>query len=384
MANIPNVGIAKLSQIKLPTVKPVPPKAPPAPPPKASAFFTASKPSESLGLYTQAKPAPAAAAAAAKPEKLDVDEKGIVAGNGNVVVDIEASDSGYANKIFFSTDNFKTKQYIGTDNQTGSVDLGSFKAGTKIQFGIDNGQGDFFRTGGASANSDKVDHTQVSKLADGAVRVGFEDLRGGGDRDFNDAIIKVRSVVTAPPVQASTPKATEAAQAAPAKPAVPASVPAAPPPLPPAAPVATKDAPAKPVVPPAPPVAAKEAPAKPVVPAAPPVIAKEAPAKPVVPAAPPVPAKDNVAKPATPVATQAATKAASVKPATPAAVPAASKNTPAKPAAPAASTAPATPAAGTSVDKTNRSGLGDGTNPGQGAGTVKSPNQGTLNPGGLR
>jgi hypothetical protein len=93
MANIPSVGIAKLSQIKLPTVKPVPPKAPPAPPPKASAVFTASKPAESLGLYTAAKPAPAAAAAAGKSEKLEADEKGIVAGNGNVVVDIEARRS---------------------------------------------------------------------------------------------------------------------------------------------------------------------------------------------------------------------------------------------------------------------------------------------------
>jgi hypothetical protein len=323
--------------------------------------FTASKPGESLGLYTAAKPAPAAAAAAGKLETLDVDEGGIVAGKGSVTVDIEASDSGYANRIFFSTDNFKTKQYIGIDNQTGSVDIGTFKAGTKIQFGIDNGQGDFFRTGGASANSDKVDHTQVSKLADGAVRVGFEDLRGGGDRDFNDAIIKVRSVIAAPPPAApvvgkDTPGKSAEAQLpgkeAPGKP------------VPPALPVV-----AKPVVPAAPPVVAK-----PVLPAPPPVVAK-----PVLPPPPPVVSKDNGAKPATPAATPAPTKNTSVKPATPAPVPAPGKSTPAKPATPAATTAPAIP-----VDKGNRSGLGDGTNPGQGAGNVNSPNQGTLNPGGLR
>jgi hypothetical protein len=34
--------------------------------------------------------------------------------------------------------------------------------------------------------------------------------------------------------------------------------------------------------------------------------------------------------------------------------------------------------------KGNRSGLGDGTNPGKGAGRINSPNEGTLNPGGLR
>ena len=175
------------------------------------------------------------------------------------MLDIEASDSGYANKIYFSKDNFKTRQYVGIDNQTGPVDLGTVPLGTTIQFGIDNGQGDFFRTGGKTANADKVDHTQVSKLADGGVRVGFEDLRGGGERDFNDAIIKVRSVA---------------------------------------------------------------------------VDALPTPAAPAAPAAP--------GKSGTPAA------------------------------------APLIPANG------NRSGLGDGTNPGQGAGTVKSPNQGTLNPGGLR
>lgn len=145
--------------------------------------------------------APVKAAAPAKPEVLATNANGVVAGQGRVVVDINASDSGYDNKIYYSTDNFKTKHYIGIDNQTGSVDLGTFKPGTTIQFGIDNGQGDFFKTGAASANADKFQHAQTSKTSTGGVRIGFEDLRGGGDRDFNDAIINVRSVpVSAPPV----------------------------------------------------------------------------------------------------------------------------------------------------------------------------------------
>lgn len=259
MASIPSKNIAALSQVKLPPVK-VAPKAaptPPPPPPKPSTIVTTGQVKPNLGLYAApkvtSKPAPPPPP---KPEVLATNASGVVAGKGRVVIDIEASDSGYSNRIYFSTDNFKTKQYVGIDNQTGSVDLGTFKPGTTIQFGIDNGQGDFFKTGGTSANADKVDHTKVSKLADGGVRVGFEDLRGGGDRDFNDAIIKVRSV------------AVDAALAPPK------------------------------------------------------------------------------------------------------AGPSGIQGTP--------STSPANASNG------NRSGLGDGTNPGQGAGTVKSPNQGTLNPGGLR
>lgn len=278
MAITPSKTIAALSQIKLPPVK-IAPKAaptPPPPPPKPSTIVTTGQVKPNLGLYVAPKvtsqpapplqpkvasqPAPsnvkAQPAPAPKPEVLATNANGVVAGKGRVVLDIEASDSGYANRIYYSIDNFKTKQYVGIDNQTRTVDLGTFKPGTTVQFGIDNGQGDFFKTGGAAANADKVDHTKISKLADGGVRVGFEDLRGGGDRDFNDAIIKVRSVALGAPL------------------------------------------------------------------------------------APPAPAPGGVQG------------------------------------------VPGTPPANASNG--NRSGLGDGTNPGQGAGTVKSPNQGTLNPGGIR
>lgn len=119
-----------------------------------------------------------------------------VAGKGDVVVDVKASESGYDNRIFWSTDNFKTKNYIGTDNQTASVNLGKFKEGTKIQFGIDNGVGQFFKSGAASSNVDNIAHAKVTKTAEGT-EFGFEDLAGGGDNDFNDAIINVRTVATA-------------------------------------------------------------------------------------------------------------------------------------------------------------------------------------------
>jgi hypothetical protein len=116
-----------------------------------------------------------------------------VAGKGDVVVEVKASESGYDNRIFWSTDNFTTKNYIGTDNQTGNVNLGKFKEGTKIQFGIDNGAGQFFKSGPASRNVDNIAHAKVTKTSEGS-EFGFEDLMGGGDRDFNDAIIKVRNL----------------------------------------------------------------------------------------------------------------------------------------------------------------------------------------------
>lgn len=244
------------------------------------------------GVYTRALAAPKASYSASAPAATPLasalaDPAAYVAGDGPVVVDVMHSDSGYENRIYWSSDNWQTANFIGIDDQTATVNLGTFKPGTKLEFGIDNGNGDFFRTGSAAANSDNFQHAKVSRATDG-VLVGFEDLRGGGDRDFNDAFIKVRSL--------------------------PAAVPA----------------PARVVVP---------APAK---------VAVPAPAKVDVPA----PARVVVPAPAKTVVT----------------VPAKRSPAPAK----------------TQPVPDNRSGLGDGTNPGQGVGTVRSPNTGTNNPGGVK
>lgn len=334
--------------------KPVAAAAKPVAPASTVSIGAAAKPA--LGLYTAGGTvAGAAAAPAVEKEKevaapLAIADGGVIAGKGNVVVDIQASDSGYDNKIYYSTDNFKTKQYIGVDNKTGSVDLGSFKEGTKIQFGIDNGQGNFFKTGSAAENTDKFEHAKMTGTSDRGVQIGFEDLQGGGDRDFNDAIIKVRNVAAPAPATVPAPNAdaktnhsglgdgTNPGQGAgtvnspnqgtnnPGGTKAEAPAPVAAPPK--------QDVPAPVAAAPKPEVAASAKPAE------------TSPAKTTVPAAPTKPA------------------------AAPAKAPAAAK--------PAPQPVPVTPL------KDNRSGLGDGTNPGHGAGTVNSPNTGTLNPGGVK
>lgn len=101
-----------------------------------------------------AKSAPPAKAAAPPVIAPQLSGSSYIAGSGPVVVDINRSDSGYQNRISWSDDGFATRHSIGIDNQTASVENGTFVAGTRIEFGIDNGQGNFFRTGGAAANAD--------------------------------------------------------------------------------------------------------------------------------------------------------------------------------------------------------------------------------------
>jgi hypothetical protein len=133
------------------------------------------------------------------------DSAGVVAGSGEVTVAINASESWYENKIYWSTDNFATKHYLGVDNQAGTVRLGTFAEGTKIEFGIDNGQGSFFRTGAANDNVDGLAHARVDRSGNDT-RIGFEDLNGGGDRDYNDAIISVHTSPASAPPEVKTPE----------------------------------------------------------------------------------------------------------------------------------------------------------------------------------
>jgi hypothetical protein len=88
--------------------------------------------------------------------------------------------------------------------------LGTFNPGQEVIFGIrvfDQSRGRYFTyySGPGSNNPDGVTHVQFWRTGNGryAVRVGFEDLYGGGDKDYNDLIFEVSGVtplVTPEPV----------------------------------------------------------------------------------------------------------------------------------------------------------------------------------------
>lgn len=80
------------------------------------------------------------------------------------------------------------------------VDLGSFVAGTPLVFRLDVlTTGNSFFTGLASDNPlGFIEYALFTENADGSITVGFEDIRGGGDRDFNDLVFTIFEVVETP------------------------------------------------------------------------------------------------------------------------------------------------------------------------------------------
>jgi len=91
---------------------------------------------------------------------------------------------------------------VGTE-----VNLGSFAVGTELVFRLDvpvsfAGPAASYFTGPASRNPDNVFHAAASSTGT-RTYVGFEDVRGGGDRDFNDLIFSFSNTAA---VEAAVPE----------------------------------------------------------------------------------------------------------------------------------------------------------------------------------
>ncbi len=112
-----------------------------------------------------------------------------------VTVEVLQAESGFTSEIWLVK---PTRVLVGTDDATGTVArLGRVTAGTEIVFAIEVlDTGDTFYTGPATRNPDGLSHAWVSDNGDGSydVRVGLEDLFGGGDGDHNDVVFRVSGV----------------------------------------------------------------------------------------------------------------------------------------------------------------------------------------------
>lgn len=115
----------------------------------------------------------------------------IVATGGNVVVTFGGSDAGYTSKLFLgSTEIMSSKSAAGT-----TFDLGSFTAGQVLDFRLEvQNTGAVFFTGSGAANIDGVTHAMVGDLGD-STQVGWEDLLGGGDQDYNDLVFNLSNTM---------------------------------------------------------------------------------------------------------------------------------------------------------------------------------------------
>jgi hypothetical protein len=125
-------------------------------------------------------------------------------GGGDVQVTVLPYSASYTSQlILFST---PSPLVIANSSQVGQVfNLGNLAAvygitpGSELVFGIlVLNTGDTFKMGPGGRNLDGVEHVRVDYdegLAGDVAILGFEDLYGGGDRDYNDASFQLEGSI---------------------------------------------------------------------------------------------------------------------------------------------------------------------------------------------
>ena len=129
----------------------------------------------------------------------------LVANTGYVTATFLGSDAGYFNTLFFDGDAADVRLFDKHSDVGGTpLNLGWFTAGTELVFRLDvRNTGNRFFTGDAARNIDGIAHAlAVTTLEQQTyvTTVGFEDLLGGGDLDYNDFTFVLRNVIDPPPI----------------------------------------------------------------------------------------------------------------------------------------------------------------------------------------
>ena len=169
---------------------------------RAAAVFLTASLIASLG----AMPRPAAAATVIPPDPVAAvpasPELGgqLFSSGSRVEVQVLPASAGFTSELWLfepgPAKRLATNRDIGT-----VVDVGTYPAGFELVFGIKVlNTGDTFLMGPGSRNADGIPHAVVNFLEPGRAQVGFEDLFGGGDRDYNDNMFEFRGgIVEEPP-----------------------------------------------------------------------------------------------------------------------------------------------------------------------------------------
>ena len=104
-----------------------------------------------------------------------------------VTIEVMPASAGLTSNLFLLD---PEEVSIATNREIGKkVTIGPYGAGTELVFGIRVG-GSEFRLGPGGRNPDGIPHGVVDFGTDGCAVVGFEDLFGGGDRDYDDNVFK--------------------------------------------------------------------------------------------------------------------------------------------------------------------------------------------------
>ncbi|MCK5749451.1 MAG: DUF4114 domain-containing protein [Oricola sp.] len=119
----------------------------------------------------------------------------VASGTGDLVIVFNGHTASHSNNLV--SPDFAGILFNNHGSAVGdTVNMGAFLAGEVIEFQINNLTTGFtYVTGLAADNFDNVLHAILTANPDGSITVGFEDLKGGGDRDYDDLVFTIYETV---------------------------------------------------------------------------------------------------------------------------------------------------------------------------------------------
>lgn len=109
----------------------------------------------------------------------------------DVQVKVLPATAGFTSELWLFSP--EPRRFIVTNRDVGTiVNLGRFPVGVELVFGIVvRDTGNTFLMGPGYRNPDGIAHAVVEFLGPGIATVGFEDILGGGDKDFDDNVFEL-------------------------------------------------------------------------------------------------------------------------------------------------------------------------------------------------
>lgn len=150
----------------------------------------------------------------AVPAQADGPGEQLYATGGDITVEILPKGGAYSSMLILFSPVYME---IGTTEEVGkTVTLTGIPAGAEMVFGIYVfNTGDTFKMGPADRNPDGRLHARVTTVAERVFDVGFEDLFGGGDNDFDDMNFRFSGALAPAPADEMPPVSTHTATPAP-------------------------------------------------------------------------------------------------------------------------------------------------------------------------
>ena len=109
--------------------------------------------------------------------------------NESVELRVVAGAAAFNDEFVWDTTAPGRSFFCRDEEQGDTISLGTYTDATVLDFSLRTPSRDLWVTGAGTYNPDGLAHARLEQTDEYTVRLGFEDLAGGGDLDYDDCLV---------------------------------------------------------------------------------------------------------------------------------------------------------------------------------------------------